>query len=111
MTGSIGHLLNRTLEVWRELGEDDGYGGRRTVRSLAGQVPAKVDQPSAAERTLAQQSGSEHTHTVYLLPDADVARGDQLSGDGDTFRVLSTVTPSAPAYLKAECALIQAAPT
>lgn len=111
MTGSIAHLLNRELEVWRPVSEPDGYGGRRTAWSQAGTVPAKVDQAAAAERVLAQQSGSEHTHSVYLLPGSDVLRGDQLRGDDEVYRVISTVTPSAPAYLKAECALIQAAPT
>lgn len=111
MSASIGHLLNRQLEVWREVGEDDGYGGRRTARSRYGEpVPAKVDQPTPAERTLAQQAGSAHTHNVYLLPGTDVARGDQLRGDGEVYRVISTVSPSTPIYLKAECELIQPAP-
>ncbi|MEU9972345.1 phage head closure protein [Streptomyces sp. NPDC051014] len=112
MTGSIGHLLNRTLEVWRPApGNGDGLGGRRTTYVNTGRsVQAKVDQPSDADRILAQQAGSEHTHTVYLLPGSDVTRGDQLRGDGQVLRVTAAVTPSSPVYLKAPCTLVQSEP-
>lgn len=113
MSGPIGHLLNRTLQVWRPApGEGDGLGGRRITYVDTGRtVKAKVDQPSDSERMLAQQAGSEHTHTVYLLPGADVTRGDELRGGGQTFRVTATLQPSSPVYLKAPCKLIQSAPT
>ncbi|MFJ5059025.1 phage head closure protein [Streptomyces nigra] len=113
MTGSIGHLLNRTLEVWRPVaGPGDGLGGRRTTYVATGTtVRAKVDQPSDAERMLAQQAGSEHTHSIYLLPGSDVTRGDELRGAGQSFRVTATVEPSTPVYLKAQCKLIQSQPT
>lgn len=112
MTGSIGHLLNRTLEVWRPApGLGDGLGGRRTTYVNTGvTVKAKVDQPSDAERMLAQQAGSEHSHSVYLLPGSGVTRGDELRGGGQRFRVTATVQPSSPVYLKAQCELIQSAP-
>ena len=103
----VTHLLNRTLEVWRTVATDDGAGGQDTTVVRQADVAAKVDQPSAAERTLAAQAGSEHTHSVYLKPAAGVQRGDELRGDGQTFRVLSVVKPSAPVYSKAECQLIQ----
>jgi hypothetical protein len=111
MTGPISHLLNRTLDVWRPAASDDGYGGRPTVPIQQGEVRAKVDQAATSERALGPSAGSPHTHDIYLEPTADVLRGDQLRGDGDTFRVISTVTPSTPAYLKAECEQIQPAPT
>ncbi|GGN47812.1 phage head closure protein [Streptomyces fuscichromogenes] len=112
MSGPIDHLLNRTLEVWRPApGPGDGLGGRRTTYVNTGRtVRAKVDQPSDSDRMLAQQASSEHTHTVYLLPTADVTRGDQLRGDGQTLRVTATVTPSSPVYLKAPCTLVQSEP-
>ena len=105
---SIGHRLNRTLEVWRPATEPDGAGGQRdTYVRQPDDVRGKVDQPSASERLLAMQAGSEHTHTVYLLPSADVLRGDQLRGRGQVLRVLSVVEPSSTRYRKAECQLIQ----
>ena len=113
MSGGIDHLLNRTLQVWRPAaGEGDGLGGRRITYLDTGRtVKAKVDQPSDNEQMLAQQARSKHTHTIYLLPGADVARGDELRGGGQTFHVKATVQPSSPAYLKAPCELIQRAPT
>ncbi|NUT96730.1 MAG: phage head closure protein [Saccharothrix sp.] len=101
------HTYNRELQVWRTAAVDDGAGGQITTPVLVGTVRAKVDQPSAAERMAAQQGGAEHTHTVYLAPDADVGRGDELRGSGQRLRVLFTVQPSRPVYLKAGCELIQ----
>jgi SPP1 family predicted phage head-tail adaptor len=103
----VTHLLNRTLEVWRTSRTPDGGGGWETIPVRQADVAAKVDQPSASEQLLAMQAGTEHTHNVYLQPTADVMRGDQLRGDGQTFRVLSVVQPSAPVYRKAECQLIE----
>ncbi|MEU3600884.1 head-tail adaptor protein [Streptomyces sp. NPDC006798] len=105
---SIGHRLNRTLEVWRPQTDPDGYGGQTVtyVRQPV-DVRAKVDQPGTSDRMLAQQAGSEHTHTVYLLPGADVARGDELRGRGQVLRVLAVAEPSATRYRRAECHLVQ----
>ncbi|MFD0344011.1 phage head closure protein [Streptomyces sp. NPDC127117] len=103
----ITHFLNRRLAVWRTVTTDDGYGGQETTHQQTGEVRAKVDQPSASERMLAQQAGSPHTHTVYLQPSADVRRGDELRGDGQALRVISVVQPSAPLYRRAECELTE----
>ncbi|PJN31308.1 head-tail adaptor protein [Streptomyces sp. CB02613] len=104
---SIARWLNRTLEVWRETTEPDGAGGQASVWSHVGEVRAKVDQPAAADRMLAQQSGSKHTHTVYLADGSDVHRRDELRGDGQTFTVHATLQPSGPRYLRADCELVQ----
>lgn len=106
----IGHLLNRTLTVWRPDVTSDGAGGQTVVLVEMGEVPAKVDQPTAAERQEADRWGAEHSHTVYFEVSADVARGDELRGGGQTFRVLATVKPSRGTYLKAPVTLQQAEP-
>lgn len=110
-----GRFLNRRLEVWRPTAADDGYGGQETTFvQQPGTVRAKVDQPSNADRLLAQQAASTHDHTVFLLPSADVQRGDELRGTdrlgtAQRFRVLAVVQPSTPIYSKAPCELIQKA--
>lgn len=86
---------------------DDGHGGQDITLVHVGTAAAKVDQPSAADRMLAAQSGAAHTHTVYLQPAADVHRGDQLRGDGQNLTVHTTVQPSTPIYTKADCELTQ----
>ncbi|MFE2106640.1 head-tail adaptor protein [Kitasatospora sp. NPDC059463] len=103
----VAHKLNRTLEVWRPHTEPDGLGGQRTTLLHVGEVRAKVDQPSAGDRLVAAQSGGRHTHTVYLLPDADVARGDELRGAGQTLTVHHVTGPSSPNYRRAEAELTQ----
>lgn len=108
-----GRFFNRRLTVWRPVTTDDGYGGQDTVMvQQPAPVRAKVDQPSNADQMLAGQSGSDHDHTVFLPPRADVRRGDELRGtdalgQAQVFRVLATVQPSTPVYSKAPCTLIQ----
>ncbi|MFJ4863401.1 head-tail adaptor protein [Streptomyces sp. NPDC088748] len=109
---SPGRHLNRRLEVWRPITSDDGAGGQDTVLVLQSTVRAKVDQPSNADRMLAAQAGSQHDHTVFLLPGADVRRGDELRGTdrlgaAQVLRVLAVVEPSTPVYRKAPCQLMQ----
>lgn len=103
----IGHLLNRTLDVWRPQTSPDGSGGQTVTLTQVGSVRAKVDQPTAAETQVAQQWSAEHTHTIYLLRSADVARGDELRGDGQTFRALATLTNSRDTYLKVPAELTE----
>lgn len=108
----IGRYLNRQLEVYRPTLVDDGAGGQETTLVLQGTVRAKVDQPSPQERLVAAQAGSEHSHDIWLLPSADVRRGDELRGTdalgtAQVFRVLSVVQPSRPIYSKAFVQLVQ----
>jgi head-tail adaptor len=108
----VGRYLNRQLQVYRLEMADDGHGGQITSLVLKGTVRAKVDQPSPTERMVAAQTQSRHSHDVFLLPRADVRRGDELRGtDGlgnqQVFRVQSVVQPSTPVYSKALVELIQ----
>jgi hypothetical protein len=106
----IGHWLNRELQVWRPESTPDGYGGQTTSPALQPDtVRAKVDQPTASERLLAAQTDSEHTHSIYLVPTADVRRGDELRDPttAESWRVLHVVGPSSTRYRKAESQLIQ----
>jgi len=75
---AVRHWLNRRLEVWRPVVDEDGSGGFTTARVQVGEVAAKVDQPAAREREESDRWGGDHTHDVYVLPEADVARGDEL---------------------------------
>lgn len=110
--GRIGRYLNRELSVYRPQTVPDGYGGQTTTLVLQGSVRAKVDQPSPTERMVAAQTNSRHSHDIYLLPAADVRRGDELRGTDalghdQVFRVQSVVQPSTPVYSKALVELIQ----
>ncbi len=110
---SIGRYLNRQLEVYRLETADDGHGGQTSALVLKGTVRAKVDQPSPTERMVAAQTLSRHSHDIFLLPSADVRRGDELRGtdrlgNAQVFRVQSVVQPSTPVYSKALVEELQA---
>ncbi|KUN92037.1 phage head completion protein [Streptomyces caeruleatus] len=110
--GSIGRYLNRRLEVHRPETADDGHGGQTTTLVLKGTVRAKVDQPSPTERMVAASTLSRHSHDIFMLPSADVRRGDELRGtdalgNDQVFRVQSVVQPSTPVYSKALVELTQ----
>lgn len=113
---TIGHWLNRTLTVWRAQNTADGQGGQSQIWTLQGSVVAKVDQATVAERTLASQAGADLTHTIYLLPDADVVRNDELrsahpvTGEAEVFTVEGFTFPSTPRYRKLATVLTQSGP-
>lgn len=104
---SIGHRLNRSLRHWRIEREPNGSGGWVTTWVDRGPVRCRVSQPTAAERLLAQQAGAAHTQPVYLAPDTDVRRGDELRDTGETWRVTATFYPSVRVYVRADCELIE----
>lgn len=101
------HLLNRALAVWRRTFTSDGAGGRSAVSTQVATVAARVSQPSAAERTVAAQSGAVMTHAIYVLPDVSVARGDELRGDGQVFEVHAVFEPSSDVYRRCDVQEIQ----
>lgn len=101
------HLLNTSLVVKRPTLTSDGMGGYVETLTTVATESAKVDQATANERQVAAQWQSAHTHNVYFAPTANVRRGDELLWGDRTFRVLATVQPSRPVYLKAECEFVQ----
>lgn len=105
-----GHDLRRELAVWRPSRTvDAGGGGPRMLEEL-GTVWAKVSQSTAEEQAIASSSGATHTHNVHMRPDVDVKRGDELRGGGEIFKVILTLQPSTPTYLKAQCERRQTEP-
>ena len=107
----VARLLNKRAEVWRQGRVSDGMGGEVVGWTKAGEVRCRLSQPSATERVVAGQLAAELTHVVYLVPSADVRRGDELRRAGDVFEVLATFEPSeAGTYLRADCKRRQAQP-
>ncbi|WP_405184741.1 phage head closure protein [Streptomyces albidoflavus] len=106
----VSRLLNRSLDVWRFTRVSDGMGGWVETWAKVGSVRARLSQPNATERTLADQSGAKLTHVAYLEPEAAVRRGDELRVSTRKFKVLATYEPSEPGtYLRAECEETQSA--
>lgn len=108
MTSRVARLLNTTVAVWRTTTAPDGMGGWVETVAQVGTQRARISQPSATERTIAQRAESRLTHVVYLDPSADVRRGDELRQAARVFRVLAVFEPSEPGtYLRADCELHQ----
>jgi SPP1 family predicted phage head-tail adaptor len=106
----VSRLLNASATVWRSVRTSDGMGGWTEAWSQTSTVRARFSQPTATERTVADQSGALLTHVAYLEPDAPVRRGDELRQPGRTFEVLAVFEPSEPGtYLRANCEVHQAA--
>jgi head-tail adaptor len=102
----VARLLNQRLEVWRRSRVSDGGGGWAETWAQVGGTPvrARLSQPSARERVIADAAQARLTHVVYLVPDADVRRGDELRLGARVFEVLATFEPSVPGtYLRADC--------
>jgi head-tail adaptor len=100
----VGHLLNSSAEVWRQLRSDDGMGGWNLDWASVGVARARFSQPSAAERVIAAQNGADLSHVVHLADTADVRRGDELRRGTKIFEVIAVYEPSMPGtYLRADC--------
>lgn len=108
MTSRVARLLNTSVAVWRTTTASDGMGGWTETTAQVSTQRARISQPSATERSVAQRAESRLTHVVYLDPSADVRRGDELRQGSRVFNVLATFEPSEPnTYLRADCELHQ----
>lgn len=110
--GEIGlHELLRRFDVMRVVIAQDDIGGTTTTEQKVNTRPvrAKVSQPAGVEQLEAQQAGASFSVIVHFKPNADIRRGDRLVAldDGDSLRVKSTIMPSEPVYLRADCEQIQ----
>jgi hypothetical protein len=108
--GQIGkNELNRKFRVMRPTTSADDIGGTDVGEVAAGIVRAKVSQPAGVEQLEAMQAGASFSVIVHFLPKTDVRRGDHLIAldDGDDLRVKSTIMPSDPTYLRADCEQLQ----
>lgn len=107
----IGHMLNRTADVLREVRVPDGAGGWTAEEQpvLSG-ARCRIPQPTDTERVLAQQAGAEWDTRVYFPARTDVRRGDTLRayGPDERFRVVAVVSGSSPGvYVRADVKRVQ----
>lgn len=113
------HLAERVLDHYRPETLRNASGGLDETRVPLGQIEVRASQPSAEERSLArtavgpQQGQAELEGQFYTEPDEDVARGDELEDPvtGEAWRVVATLAPSRPVYLRLDVAAFQPEPT
>lgn len=83
-------------------------GGWVNTTAKVADARARLSQPSAAERTAADQTTARLSHVVYFAASADVQRADELRQGAKRLTVLAVFEPSEPGtYLRADCQQIQ----
>jgi hypothetical protein len=86
-------FLSQRANILRsEPGEPDGYGGRvNTLKTVARQVPAKLERPGPSQRTEEGQQNTALGDKEILLPmSVDVVLGDLIEIAGTTYEVRSS---------------------
>jgi SPP1 family predicted phage head-tail adaptor len=89
------HLLNSTATIGRPSTTPDSQGGHaRTYPAVETSVRCRIRPLSLAERNIGHREEVDATHRVYMLPDEDVRRGDQLTIGGSDYDVMFIRQPS-----------------
>jgi head-tail adaptor len=97
-------LLNLQYTITRRERVSDGQGGWAVTYGLLATVPGRMRPASSAEREAAAQDQRRISHVLYVLPTVDIARGDQVDGDGITVNVVGIREPSrAGHHLEVDC--------
>lgn len=114
---SIGHLLNREVEIWRTQREPDGAGGWVQTRVFSHRLEARISRASVRERAFARsevgdmQGAAELTHILYFDDGSDILRGDRVRDpafNDEEYRVIGTQRATNPdVYIRAEAELLQ----
>lgn len=116
----IGHLTDRTVEVWRNVRTPDGAGGWLVTTLYHHDLEVRLNPASLRERSFARtqvgdmQGAAVLTHIMYCDGYADVLRGDEIKDDefSENYRVIGVQRPSkAETYTRVEVEQIQVEPT
>ncbi len=90
----IAALYNATFTVSRPTRTSDGQGGWARGYAEVGTVRGRLRPTSATERSVASQQQAQVSHVLYTSAEADVRRGDLVSGAGQTVEVIAVREPS-----------------
>lgn len=93
-------LLNQSATIMRSMGEvRDGRGGfQNAPPTLVGTAAVRLNPAGAAETTRAQARGVVLSHVAYVLPSADLRRGDYLEIGDRVYEVIAVERPSVPDF-------------
>jgi SPP1 family predicted phage head-tail adaptor len=106
----INALFTHTFTVSRLSTASDGQGGWAQSRVDVGTILGRLRPTSASERTVAQQGQAQVSHVLYTSADADVQRGDLVTGAGKVVEVIAVREPSHMGHhLEVDCQEIQQA--
>ena len=89
-------LFNATFTVTRPTRTADGQGGWLVAYAEVGTLRGRLRPAgtATAEGRVARQEQARSSHVFYCAAEADLQRGDLLSGAGQTVEVLAVREPS-----------------
>ncbi|MCJ7529804.1 MAG: phage head closure protein [Anaerolineales bacterium] len=97
-------LLNNDFAVSRRQRTPDAQGGWVISYASITPIRGRLRPASSAEIISAQQEQRKITHVFYCVEGEDIARGDQISGDGVTVDIMALREPSrADHHLEIDC--------
>jgi len=107
---TIESLFITTFTVSRLALVSDSQGGWSQGRTDAGTIAGRLRPASPTERTVAQQERAEISHVLYTTAEADIQRGDYVTGAGKVVEVIAVREPSHMGHhLEVDCREIQQA--
>lgn len=90
----ISVLFNALFSVSRPTRTTDSQGGWAVGYADAGSVRGRLRPAGSSEQRVAGQQQARVTHVLYTAAEADIRRGDLVSGAGQTVEVLAIREPS-----------------
>ena len=90
----IDSLYNALFTVSRPTRTSDGQGGWAVSYVEAGTLRGRLRPASTSERSVARQEQAQISHVFYCAAEADLRRGDLVSGAGQTVEVQAIREPS-----------------
>ena len=100
----FGSLLNNLFTLYRRQRTDDGQGGWLISYTANGTAPGRMRPATSQEQDAAMQEERRISHVLYVAADADILRGDLVTGGGVAVDVEAVREPSlASKHLEIEC--------
>lgn len=97
-------LLNGDYTIARRARISDGQGGWIISYTELATVRGRLRPASGTEREVAAQEQRQISHVLYVVAGTDIARGDQVEGDGVLVDVVGVREPSrADHHLEVDC--------
>ena len=87
-------LLNNTFVVQRRTRTTDGQGGWTIGLTQVSRVSGRIRPANTKEREVAASEERELSHVLYVVSDANIARGDYVTTQGVIFEVMGIREPS-----------------
>lgn len=97
-------LLNNEFVISRRERTSDGRGGWLVTMNELATVRGRLRPATSQERQTAALEQRIISHVLYVAADTDIARGDQVAGDGIVVDVVGVREPSrADHHLEIDC--------